>query len=585
MAPRLFEKKTYKFLFPKVEEKGEEKMSEGAYTSSAETLGQVNEENVEAGIKQVQAITSSWSRFDLVMAYLAVFLCFFMLSQQQQMAMTLTPYVTSAFAKHALIGTTQIMANVTGAVVKLPIGRAIDIWGRMPGYILMVCFCTLGVVMMALCNSVETYAAAQVFYWIGFHGITYVLDVFLADTSSLKNRGWIFAFSTSPFIATAFSGPSAARAFYLAAGWRWAFGTCAIACPIVASPVVYIFARSRKKAKKLGYLNEKSSNRTLLESVKYYVARFDLLGMILCVAAFALILLPTNIASFSPALWKSPPIIAMIVTGACSAIAFVLWEKFWAPVCFAPFHLLSDRMVLGGCLLSLITFCSFYCWDVYFVSYLQVVHDLDIHKAGYIGNIFSIGTCVFSFLIGGLIRACGIFKWPAMAAIPVQIAGITLMLFFRRPDASLPLIIVPQILISLSGGTIAICEQMAVMAAASQSETAIVLAFLGMFSSLGASLGQTVASAIWMSTFPRFLRLYLPEDAKGKTAEIYASLKTQLEYPMGSPIRDVIIRAYAIGQQRMLVAAMALMAIAVFCVIMWRNLNLRKVQQNKGVQL
>lgn len=102
--------------------------------------------------------------------------------------------------------------------------------------------------MMAACKNVETYSAAQVcrngcflqssiggcklilffvkvFYWIGYNGIVYVLDVFLADTSSLKNRGWLFAFSTSPYIATTFAGPAAADSFYKSTGWRWVFGT------------------------------------------------------------------------------------------------------------------------------------------------------------------------------------------------------------------------------------------------------------------------------------------------------------------------------------------------------------------------
>ena len=54
--------------------------------------------------------------------------------------------------------------------------------------------------MMAACKNVETYAAAQVFYWVGFNGMAYVLDVFMADTSSLKNRALVFAFSTTPYM-------------------------------------------------------------------------------------------------------------------------------------------------------------------------------------------------------------------------------------------------------------------------------------------------------------------------------------------------------------------------------------------------
>jgi Na+/melibiose symporter-like transporter len=69
---------------------------------------------------------------------------FFINSLQQQITGNLTPYVTSAFSKHALLSTTSVMASIIGAVAKLPIAKIIDIWGRAEGYVLMVLLCTLG---------------------------------------------------------------------------------------------------------------------------------------------------------------------------------------------------------------------------------------------------------------------------------------------------------------------------------------------------------------------------------------------------------------------------------------------------------
>ena len=77
----------------------------------------------------------------------------------------------------------------------------------------MLTCAVIGLIMMAATNDVTTYAAAQVFYWVGFDGIAYVLDVFIADTSTLKYRGLMFAFSTSPYIATTFAGPGSGGEF------------------------------------------------------------------------------------------------------------------------------------------------------------------------------------------------------------------------------------------------------------------------------------------------------------------------------------------------------------------------------------
>lgn len=59
------------------------------------------------------------------------------------------------------------MSSIIGGLVQLPLAKVLDIWGRPQGYALMIFLLTIGLVMMAACNNVQTYAAAQVFYWVG----------------------------------------------------------------------------------------------------------------------------------------------------------------------------------------------------------------------------------------------------------------------------------------------------------------------------------------------------------------------------------------------------------------------------------
>lgn len=79
----------------------------------------------------------------------------------------LTPYVTSEFALHSLTAATSIMSSIIGGLTKLPLAKLIDVWGRPQGFALMTLCLTIGLIMMAACNGVQTYAAAQVFYWVG----------------------------------------------------------------------------------------------------------------------------------------------------------------------------------------------------------------------------------------------------------------------------------------------------------------------------------------------------------------------------------------------------------------------------------
>lgn len=92
---------------------------------------------------------------------------YFLNTIEQASTGALTPYVTSSFQEHSLTATTSIMSSIIGGLVQLPLAKVLDIWGRPQGYILMVFFLTVGLIMMAACNNVQTYAAAQVFYWVG----------------------------------------------------------------------------------------------------------------------------------------------------------------------------------------------------------------------------------------------------------------------------------------------------------------------------------------------------------------------------------------------------------------------------------
>jgi hypothetical protein len=48
------------------------------------------------------------------------------------------------------------------AAVYIPTAKLLDVWGRAEGFLLMVGFATLGVVLMATAQTLATFCAAQV---------------------------------------------------------------------------------------------------------------------------------------------------------------------------------------------------------------------------------------------------------------------------------------------------------------------------------------------------------------------------------------------------------------------------------------
>ena len=137
----------------------------------------------------------------------------------------------------------------------------------------------------------------------------YSLSIFIADTSSLKNRAFMFAFSSSPYIATTWIGGPLATAFLNGPGWRWGFGTFAIIEPLVTIPLLVLFYYNHRKAEKAGLIQRHDSGRTAWQSIKYYLIEFDVAGLLLICAGLALFLLPFSLYSYQPNGWQSPMVI------------------------------------------------------------------------------------------------------------------------------------------------------------------------------------------------------------------------------------------------------------------------------------
>lgn len=138
----------------------------------------------------------------------------------------LSPYVTSSFQQHSLTALTSVISSLIAGIFKLPYAKVMDIWGRPQALCLMVASITLGLIMMAGCNNVQTYCAAQTFFWVGYLGIDFSMTVFIADTSKLKNRGFFIAYAASPFLITTWIVGPAINSIIAPGGigFRWGFG-------------------------------------------------------------------------------------------------------------------------------------------------------------------------------------------------------------------------------------------------------------------------------------------------------------------------------------------------------------------------
>lgn len=220
-------------------------------------------------------------------------------------------------------------------------------------------------------------------------------------------------------------------------------------------------------------------------------------------------------------------------------------------------------------------------WESYFYNYLQAVHGLSVTNAGYVSNIYSIGSCFWSVILAVLIRTLGRFKWLAMSMLCLDILGVGLMIHFRQPDQGLGYVIMCQIFIAFGGGSLFICEDMAIMAAAPHENVASMLALIGLFSSVGGAIGQAISGAIYTNKFPAALNFALPGNPT-LNAELYGNLTAQLSYPFGSLERTAVIYAYGQAQYYLTIASTCFLVPCFIFIAVWNDFKVKELRKVKG---
>jgi MFS family permease len=506
----------------------------------------------------------------------------FFMSFVSSSSSTLSVYVTSSFQLHSLTALTGVISQLIAGIWKLPFAKIMNIWGRPFALCLAVAIYVLGLILMASCNNVKAYCAAQTFFYTGYLSIDFFMTVFIADTSKLKNRGFFIGYAASPWLITTWIYGYAVQSIVAPGGigWRWFFGICTILAPIVCAPLIIMFFIFQSKARKQGLLPQRPSRGTLGQTIAYYVREFDVIGILILATGIALFLLAFNLYSYQGDRWKSPLIICFIIFGALLIVSFGLYEKYFAPVTFIPWHLLKNRTVIFTYTMAGSLYVGWYIWDSYFYSLLIVMFNQTVPHATYIANIYTMGSCFICLVYGVTLRYYGKLKMYSLFwGVPLTMLGVGLMIKFRQPDENIGYIVMCMIFIAFGGGILVTSEQTTLMAVSKQQDFPALLAVESMIISIGGAIGSTIASAIWTGVFPARLMANLPADALENFAAIYGDIDTQTKYAVGTPTRDAINLSYGETQRYMLIGAVCVYTITLFSVAMWQNVDVRKMKQ------
>lgn len=322
-------------------------------------MSERSHESAQAGVKRVEAISSTWSKTGLYVAYLGIAMLAYATSLEGQTTGNLTIFATSAFKAHSLVSTVLVVQGIVLSVAKPPMSKIADVFGRFEAFGVSVLFYVIGFIQQAASTSVNTYAAAQIFYSAGQTGLQILIQIFIADTSDLVNRALCSTIPDIPFLINVWIGPALAEKILTNLNWRWGYGIWSIVLPVAFTPLALALVINQKRAAMRGIMPVSPfAGQSWWATVKTIWVELDLFGLTLICAAFTLILVPLTLAS--KAGWTNPNLISMLIVGLFCLIAIPLWEKskFLAPRAFFPRSFWKNKTIICGLALSFFYFST-----------------------------------------------------------------------------------------------------------------------------------------------------------------------------------------------------------------------------------
>lgn len=130
--------------------------------------------------------------------YRRIYVVCFLNSLVGTVVLCLTPHVMSDFSGHSILSVLPMVVRVVSGVLRLPIAKFIDEFGRAHGFLMASGLTILGLFIQALAQSLTETIVAQTLYGIGSNCMDYVLTVIVADMTSLKNRSMLVFTPPSP---------------------------------------------------------------------------------------------------------------------------------------------------------------------------------------------------------------------------------------------------------------------------------------------------------------------------------------------------------------------------------------------------
>ncbi|CAI6332394.1 unnamed protein product [Periconia digitata] len=546
------------------------------------------------GVLRIEALSRHISSLDRVFIFIGVFLIAYAYGLDGTLRFTYQPNATDKFKNHSLLSTVNVVRAVIAAATQPTTAKIADVFGRVEMMVVSILFYVAGTIVEATSDNVEAFAAGAFLYQVGYTSIVLLLEIVVADTTSLRSRLFFSYVPATPFIINAWVSGDVGKAVLAHSNWRWGIGMWCIIYPVCALPLLMSLTWVTWKAYKSGDLARHKTPLQLWGWRRLAVGLFwqiDAIGLLLLIAATGLILTPLTLAGGQQAVdvglaasWSTGRILAPLIAGVLCVPAFILWEQH-APHPLLPFHLVKDRAVWGalgiGCILNF----AYTCQSDYLFTVLRVGFNESDKSATRISSLYSFASVITGVLLGLVVYRVRRLKPFILVGTCLYMAAFGLLIHFRggADQTDHKGIVGAQVMLGTAGGLFPYPAQASIQAATKHEHVAIVTGLYLASYNIGSALGNTVSGAIWTQVLPREFKQRIANSTEAH-AWYAQPLAYIAKYPPGTPNRDTVIEVYKDVQRLMCIVGICLCVLLILFACVLRNPFLTDDQSFPGAE-
>jgi EmrB/QacA subfamily drug resistance transporter len=439
-----------------------------------------------------------------------------------------------------------VTAYLLAATISGPLyGKLGDLYGRKVVLQTAIAIFLVGSALCGLSQNMTELIAFRALQGLGGGGLIVTTLAVIGDVVPPRERGRYQGFFGAVFGVSTIIGPLLGGFFVDNLSWRWIF--------YVNLPIgVLAFAV-------IGAVFHAASERRE-HSVDY-------LGAALLAAGLAGVVLYTSLGGTTYP-WGSPALIALLVAGTLSLLAFLLVESR-VPEPILPLVLFKNRVFAVTSAVGFIIGLALFGAVTYLPIYLQLAKAKSPTVSGLLLTPMMGGLLVTSILSGQLISRFGRYRPFPIAGTAVTACGLALL---SRLDLGTSIWTVGLYMLVLGLG-LGLVMQVLVLAA----QNAVPYEYLGvatssstMFRQIGGSVGVSIFGAIFANQLARHLEGKLPPGvAPPKTAS------PELVKHLAPPVRHAYIEAVTLSLHPLFLTAAAITVLAFVLTWFLREVPLR----------